>query len=248
MSKPKYQALNKQQYDFCKEDILQFCHLVTDEVYRASDEYLALYKDLIQEEAVTERAEAADDVKLLDSWCDSIVVLIQAIESPLATEDEKFHWSNMISQVILEASQTIAGHPKYDLYGALCEVNMNNLSKVPLLHEVKDYYGDCWKEASCDWIESQGRYKGVHCYLVEGDTRVVFKDGNGKVVKWAGYVDVNLTPFVKGGTIPSSEIPKEVLEAGQKNGFVKVDPKLAEKLGIPSPTFKGRTLRHRGAL
>lgn len=213
--------MNKQQFDICKQQILRFCYLVTTEDERESQEFLDLYRGLIDEET-GETVDAKDDIECMDGWCDQIVVTIQALESPLATQSEIELWKAKVNNIINTASNTTALGVSgvYDLYGALLEVNRSNMTKLPTFSELESWYGENWEEAAIDYIESQGKFCDVRAIVVwdeeDGVDRVVFKGDTdkvkNKVAKPVTFQEPNLTNCVpKHGTVKLTDEQMEEL-------------------------------------
>lgn len=196
--------INLDQMEILVEDIMEFNSLSFTEEERQSQAYMEHCKNMVVEESETERKGAKDNVEYLDSLCDTVVVCAQAEDCPNIEPEYKWKCYALVGHAVVEGDRK-----GYDMFKALYKVNQNNLSKFPTLSEVKDYYGDYWAVdengdgklvgPATNWIEGQGRYKGVWARVVkdkEGVDRVVFKDENLKTLKWVGYVDVDLSDCV----------------------------------------------------
>ena len=218
------------QLDQCIKEIMRFNSIAHSEEERNSEEYRKLCQALVTEED-TETKEAQTLKDKLDGYCDVVVVAAQASECPNIDDDTKLAAYVKMCWAIHEAcNEKYQGVPAFDFYGALMEVALNNNSKFPLLSEVKEMYGEDYQNAACDWIESQGRYTGVYCVErkdLEGNTRVVFKSkaSSGKVLKWANYIDVDLSPYV----VKTKEVKltdeqfEEYTKRADQHGRVKLD-------------------------
>lgn len=195
--------INLQEFEKLVEQIREFNQLAFTDAERNTPEYLDHCKAMVTEESKTERDEALTPIQELDSLADTIVVTVQASDAPNMDDSYLFNCYMLIGEAVMLASRK-----GYDLYGATCAVNINNLSKFPLLSEVREVYGDDWESAACNWVEDQGRYTGVKAQVVKdshGDTRVVFKSDTGKVVKWFGYKDVDLSSYITDNTTTNNE-------------------------------------------
>lgn len=193
-----------------KELILEFNRLVTTEQERNTQEYVQLSVDLVVEELdeLDDANLAGNKKEILKELCDLFVVKVQlkdCLSNLTASIDNDllFVTDHVSSMAEMDFATTFKLFNPKNVYGAILAVCYSNMTKVPLLSDVKNVYGDNWEESACDWIEtnSKGRYKDIKAHITSdssGKDRVVFRadGGEGKVVKWVGYRDPSLSPFV----------------------------------------------------
>ena len=196
---------NEDLKSLARDMIVDFNRLVTTKEERNTQEYLKLCASLVLEELeeLDDAILSGNKKDILKELCDVFVVKIQlkdCLDNITINIDEEIMYIDYIS-AMAEMDFDLAFkkfNPK-QVYGAILAVVHSNLSKVPKLEDVKEVYGEEWEEAACNWIEEkyQGRYENIKAYLTGG--RVVFREGmgEGKVVKWSGFRDADITPYLE---------------------------------------------------
>lgn len=223
--------MNKEQWEIVRDDIMLFNSLVHSEEFKKKEEYTDLCYNLVQEESnETVKAfkelgwdtdkEPKCSVAYLDGLCDTVVTGIQLVA---AITPSQLEWSyigkyltkdetgkepycegikNFLLSIVVDAVLE-AQYYGCDTVGAMCEVSRSNLSKVPLLSEVTEYYATpavyaC--EKACEWVElNRGYGKITYSTTIDknGDNRVIFKDSHKKVMKWECFSEPNLKQYLE---------------------------------------------------
>ena len=178
--------MNINEKIICTELVQEFNELVTTPTIRLTEDYRELCIDLVkqEEEEFWDALKEDDGIGVIDAMCDLFVVLTQAISCPTMKPAQYVPFIERLQELHWLADNS--GVPYHACVLAVCK---SNLSKVPLLEDVKEMYGDDPQVAmasASDWIESQGRYKDVYGTIIktsQSGLRVVFKCSTGKVVK-----------------------------------------------------------------
>lgn len=149
-----------------------------------------------------------------DSW--------QGVETKFSSVVDQVAWPERFD--LMEQFCVTLKH-KYgvDVEGAMAEVNRSNMSKFCNTSE-RSYFCSTLIY-HCEAINNGGRYTGV-TWTKEGDY-IVFKDGNGKVMKGPDFTAPDLTPYVgnliklfeeedEGGCTPE-QVMQEAYEAWSGN-------------------------------
>lgn len=237
--------MNKEQFEIVRDGILQFNRLVTTPQERKTETYiLKCYKLLDdeltelweEEKGCREMAEEGRGYHFtfkptegyLKEVADTVVTGVQLIDAITPSQLEWDYIKPFLSgevntcgvthALLSHVTETILDAEAYgcNVFGAMLSVNDSNLSKVPLLSDVKAQYG-CkgYMIGPCDWIETHHRnpdgtqrYHGVHGSVVEdsyGDKRAVFRDETLKVLKPFCYKEADVKPYLPLDKTPAKE-------------------------------------------
>ena len=187
--------MNQQQIVKQVNNVMAFGDLVRTKKERESDEFkelsVALYLSE-KEELIT----AKNIIEFLDGMCDVFVTGVQ-----LAAVNDNFSINSLMLELSVVPIKWV--NIDFNTYGAMNEVNRSNLTKTPYLRYVLKEYGGTDKEAceaACKWIEEHRWQVGVTYRVVddvEGKTRVVFYNEDGKYVKPWSFQEPSLKQFIK---------------------------------------------------
>lgn len=178
---------------------------------------VSVYDALVEEELkeMISGYENGDDIEYVDGLVDSLVVgsflyavinktrfkeysrqplLIENLETEMVKLKKIFNKKNHVENIdtIINLLEDIAYASDYDILGACDEVMSSNWTKFPLKEKVSP-------QKEVEWIESQGRYKGVTYELKKdenGNERYVFRADTGKIVKPSTFIEPDLKDYI----------------------------------------------------
>lgn len=156
--------MNKEQWDIIVTGVLDFNRLITTPEERKTEGYYIKSCNLVDEEYGKEFLPHLEEwytgvstkelkIKLLDDVCDTLVVGIQATEinTPSSLDWDYIdclyaggNWTKhkdiFIKPMleVMECSDLLG----FELFGAMCEVNRSNNTKIPTVDLLMQYYGD----------------------------------------------------------------------------------------------------------
>lgn len=160
--------MNKEQWDIIVTGVLDFNRLITTPEERKTEGYLLKCFDLQEEEydkeflVHYEKWKSANlgslrsmqlETLLVDDICDSIVTTVQLADS---TTPSSLEWEyidlllqsevwvkrrDILIKPMLHVLQVSEGMG-FDIFGAMCEVNRSNNTKIPTVDLLMQYYGD----------------------------------------------------------------------------------------------------------
>jgi len=178
---------------------------------------------LLEELQELEDAIAAnDEVEIVDALCDILFVGIYAAFMNERVFTDQYHYEQRLARVMCAGvfnPDQAESTPEYfvediehfieaDMYWHLIEliisysinfnfdlkkayenVVMSNWTKYPLIEDVN-------LAAELEWFKTSSKYKDVVAQEVDGHYVFRCDNGNGKVVKWAGYKEPQLKQFI----------------------------------------------------
>lgn len=222
--------MNKVQYCYILEQVQLFNRLAHTDSDRQTEEYYIKACNMVEEEYVNEFKPWYDKYKELDSKDnliqvadgigDTLVVCIQAVEinSPSSLN---FEYINLLrsSKVYTKYKDVFIAPMAHvldvgedlglDVFSIAKEICRSNLTKIPTLDQVMQYYGDGYLHegivdeactAAVEWTEGQIGTDFQVSYKIKTDIhgvdRVVFCDQYGKIRKPWTYEEPQLGGLV----------------------------------------------------